>query len=360
MWPGLGQKVLSSSSTDLAADTAQTAPPPGTALISDRHTDLSASPTFCAASSLRQGRNVRTHSPDIAASIPLSNAPGTPPTSSTQSLRSSLSRVPSAVTPTRTPVSSKGSRRKRDPSSLDIPDRAGAPITSSVSTTRSKRRQLLREAVKRRSGIAAQPRGSLNPEPLVSEELDPSGHSYTGHQQVQVPHSPITPLFPPTTLIIGDSIIRNICFANATTCCYPGATVSVILDKLLYLLPELPPTIIRIIIHVGANEIRRRESELTKKDFLLLFDILKKCDKSIYISGLLPSINQRSERFSRALALHLWLQDMCIRNDFIFIDNFNLFWNRPSFFQSDGIHPNINGSRIFASNLQYVVQTTPK
>ncbi|CAJ1055531.1 uncharacterized protein LOC126383485 isoform X2 [Xyrichtys novacula] len=59
------------------------------------------------------------------------------------------------------------------------------------------------------------------------------------------------PLSPPTMLIIGDSITRYIRFFSAITHCFPGATVPVILDKLLNLLPSLPSLVTKIVLHVG-------------------------------------------------------------------------------------------------------------
>lgn len=91
--------------------------------------------------------------------------------------------------------------------------------------------------------------------------------------------------FPPTTLIVGDSIIRNAGFLNVATHCFPGATALVILDKLPGLLNSLPSS-----IHVGTNDTAHQHSELTKKDFLNLFYFLNKCGKCVFISGPLPTL----------------------------------------------------------------------
>ncbi len=58
----------------------------------------------------------------------------------------------------------------------------------------------------------------------------------------------------PTTLTIGDSITSNSRFINAITHRFPWATFPDILDKFLDLLPSLPTSIIRIVIHVGTND----------------------------------------------------------------------------------------------------------
>lgn len=242
--------------------------------------------------------------------------------------------------------------------SASPPPAASTGRTACHSTTRKKRHRMLHEAVIRRSGDlhraeAPRPRPpaqALQPGPLSSVPGPDSSHP---------PSSP-RPLFPPTTLIIGDSITRDIGFANATTHCLPGATVPAILDKLLDLLPSLPSSIIRIVLHVGTNDTSRRESELTKKDFNFLFNVLKDCRKSVFISGPIPTIGRGSDRFSRILSLHTWLQSACRSHSLDFIDNFNLFWDRPSLFKRDGVHPNKRGSRMLSSNIQHAVQSASR
>ena len=82
-------------------------------------------------------------------------------------------------------------------------------------------------------------------------------------------------LFLPTTLIVGDSIIRNTRFFNAATHFFPGATVPVITSKLPGLLRSLPSSIRRVIVHVGTYDTAREQSELIKKDFNNLFNFLR-------------------------------------------------------------------------------------
>ena len=50
--------------------------------------------------------------------------------------------------------------------------------------------------------------------------------------------SSLCPLFSPSTLIVGDSIIRDVHFFNTATHCFPGATAPVILGKLKELIPS--------------------------------------------------------------------------------------------------------------------------
>uniref|UniRef100_A0A3P9LB78 SGNH hydrolase-type esterase domain-containing protein n=1 Tax=Oryzias latipes TaxID=8090 RepID=A0A3P9LB78_ORYLA len=172
------------------------------------------------------------------------------------------------------------------------------------------------------------------------------------------PASP-PPLFAPSTAIIGDSIIRKVRFFNAVTHCFPGATVPDILEKLPDLLRSLPSTVKRLILHVGFNDTSYRQSETTKKVFIRLFNFLNSCPLTVFISGPLPSLSRGQGRFSRLLSLSTWLQSVASLNKFVFIDNFNLFWNRTSFYKNDGIHPSPLGSNVLAANIRHSVQTSP-
>ena len=111
----------------------------------------------------------------------------------------------------------------------------------------------------------------LAPHPKTGSPV-PVSESKKASSQQHVPSSPpactqsssLHPLYSPSTLIVGDSIIRNVCFFNAATHCLPGATAPVILGKLKELIPSLPSFFIRIIVHVGRNDTARQQSELTK------------------------------------------------------------------------------------------------
>ena len=251
---------------------------------------------------------------------------------------------------------------------------------SSRGTTSSARRKIKmsKEAVARRSGGLPRPgsaerssssRSDVAVLPQRSPVWTPHPQSATSTQGAEtdpVPSSrtsprPSTPrpLISPTTLIVGDSIIRDIRFFNATTHCFPGATVPDILDRLPGLLRSLPSSTKRVIVHVGTNDTARQQSELTKQDFNDLFKLLSRCGVTIFISGPIATLSRGSGRFSRLLSLHTWLQSACTAHNIGFIDNFNLFWNRSPLFKTDGVHPNRLGSRMLAANLQHAVQSSP-
>ena len=195
----------------------------------------------------------------------------------------------------------------------------------------------------------------LQPLSSSSSQVTSPPHSSYVNPQSDFPW----PLFPPTTLLVGDSIIRNVRFFNATTHGFPGATVHVMLDEIPGLLRSLPSSIERVIVHVGSNDTSCQQSELTKMDFNNLPKLFLACGKSFFISGPVPTLFRGVGRFSRILSLNVWLQSACRTDNVGFIENLNLFWNHSENFKSDGIHPNRLGSSRLTDNILHVVQNTP-
>ena len=272
--------------------------------------------------------------------------------------------LPSAVSADRAAVQSSVGQRTK---SLSLP----RPSTSSTSV--SSRRRIVKEAARRaiHSGGSCRPRPSdaadtpQTPPRALASHLPAAVHPVRVDRAANANFSPQLsssprPLFSPTTLIVGDSIIRNVRFFNATTHCLPGATVPVILNKLPELLHSSPSSITRVLVHVGCVDSSRQQSELIKNDFLALFRFLKDTGKGVFFSGPLPIHTHGAGRFSRLLSLNTWLQSTCRAFNFAFIDNFNLFWNRPSFYRADGVHPSSLGSRTLTANIQHAVQNAPR
>ncbi len=154
----------------------------------------------------------------------------------------------------------------------------------------------------------------------------------------------------PRTLIVGDSIIRNIRTRTATTCCFPQATVSDV-NKELRSIVMKHKTANRVIIHVGKNDIRIGQSELLKQDFSELFETLQRLEVQSFISGPLPA--RGTNMFSRLLGLNTWLQRTCSTKGVNFIDNFNIFWGHRQLFKLDGLHPNKLGARVLKDNFYF-------
>ncbi len=154
----------------------------------------------------------------------------------------------------------------------------------------------------------------------------------------------------PRTLIVGDSIIRNVSTRTAATCCFPQATVSDV-NKELRSIVMKHKTANRVIIHVGKNDIRKGQSEMLKQDFSELFETLQRLEVQSFISGPLPA--RGTNKFSRLLGLNTWLQRTCSTKGVNFIDNFNIFWGHRQPFKLDGLHPNKLCARVLKDNFYF-------
>ena len=228
------------------------------------------------------------------------------------------------------------------PQAAPCPSRSGyapAPEKSKLagSSQKNDRRKLLKVAVQRRSIVSA-PQVHCPPPTAVGGNPVPLT-------------APLTPCSP-STVIIGDSIVRRVKFANAIVHCFPGITTAKLLEKVPSILDSLPPSISRIVIHTGAND---QYSEIARRSFIRLFDLLRSSGKSIFISGPLPTMPYHGNvRLSRLQSLHYWLQSTCHShsNNITYISNFFLFWDRSSYYMSDGLHPSIVGAQMLSYNIK--------
>src|SRR4029434_3377684 len=74
--------------------------------------------------------------------------------------------------------------------------------------------------------------------------------------------------------------------------------------------------------------------------------------RRIVISGPLPTYRRGAERWSRLFNLHTWLRATCAYSDINFVNNFNLFWERPGLLKHDGLHPNRIGASLLSDNMR--------
>ena len=126
---------------------------------------------------------------------------------------------------------------------------------------------------------------------------------------------------------MGDSAlkdVRNMYSKNTKVLCFPKDMVCDMTDRVLSIV-EANPTVERIVLHTGANDIVKRQSESLKGDFNNLLNTVSSVKAEVFISGPLPPVRRGVERFSRLLALSTWLSAACQVHSVHFIDNFSFF-----------------------------------
>ncbi|XP_051736927.1 uncharacterized protein LOC127505425 isoform X3 [Ctenopharyngodon idella] len=163
-------------------------------------------------------------------------------------------------------------------------------------------------------------------------------------------------------VVIGDSIVRHV---HATTTkgkvrshCFPGARVLDVSAQVPAILNGAE-SIGAVVLHVGVNDTRLRQTEVLKQDFRSLIETVRATSPAtrIIVSGPLPTYRRGHERFSRLFALNEWLMSWCTEQKLLFINNWNLFWERPRLFRADGLHPSRIGADLLSENISKTLRT---
>ncbi len=156
-----------------------------------------------------------------------------------------------------------------------------------------------------------------------------------------------------SALVIGDSIVRNVKIETPATIvhCLPGARAPDILAN-LKVLANAKRKFSKIVIHAGANDVRLRQSEITKNNVKEVCALASTMSDTVICSGPLPAY-RGDEIHSRLSSLNGWMSKWCPQNNIGFIDNWTSFWGRPDLLKRDGVHPSWGGAAILSRNLAH-------
>jgi lysophospholipase L1-like esterase len=133
--------------------------------------------------------------------------------------------------------------------------------------------------------------------------------------------------------------------------CLPGARAPDIKAN-LKVLANANRKFSKIIIHVGTNDVRLRQSEITNINIKEVCELTSTMSRTVICSGPLP-VRRSDEIVSRLCSLNRWLSKWCPQNNIEFIDNWKHFWGKPDLLKRDGIHPSWDGAALLSSYMAH-------
>ncbi len=171
-------------------------------------------------------------------------------------------------------------------------------------------------------------------------------------------------------MIIGDSIVRHVRATLAEgkvhTHCFPGARVLDVSAQTPVILKD-DESIAAVAFTItiiccdsrGVNDTKLRQKETLKRDFRSLIETVRSTSAAtkIIVSGPLPTYRRGHERFSRLFDLNEWLLSWCKDQKLLFVNNWNLFWERPRLFRADGLHPSRVGAELLSDNISRILRS---
>ncbi len=167
--------------------------------------------------------------------------------------------------------------------------------------------------------------------------------------------------FVPLCEIVGDSIVRHVRATLAEgkvhTHCFLGARILNVSAQIPAVLKG-DESVGLVVLHAGVNDTKLWQTETLKKDFRSLIETRSTSPATtIIVSGPLPTYRRGHERFSRLFALNEWLLSWCKDQKLLFVNNWNLFWERPRVYRADGLHPSRVGAELLSDNISRTLRS---
>ncbi|KAK3534362.1 hypothetical protein QTP86_014281, partial [Hemibagrus guttatus] len=160
---------------------------------------------------------------------------------------------------------------------------------------------------------------------------------------------------PGRALVIRDSILRHVKLVRplgapaAQVRCIPGARAPDIAGSLMVLGKH---RFSKIVFHVGDNDIRLHQSEVTKSNIVEVCKLAKVMSDAVVCSGPIPM--QRGDvAYSRLWSLNCWMSRWCSENNVGFIDNWSSFEGKAGLLGRDGVHPTREGAALISCSIAH-------
>ncbi|KAK0136943.1 hypothetical protein N1851_026876 [Merluccius polli] len=153
----------------------------------------------------------------------------------------------------------------------------------------------------------------------------------------------------PQTLIVGDGAVnktKHFFSKNTKVLCFTNDMVSDISEKILEITAE-HLTVKSLVIHTGALDVVKQQSEVLKQDFNYLLNKWTSTNRSARRREIQQAVDakQMAQRYV-----------CCSIN---FIDNFNIFWERRHLFEADGFCLNKSGVQLLSYNIFDFLRQSP-
>ena len=224
------------------------------------------------------------------------------------------------------------------------------PHTSRTGSAQSARRRLVEDAAMRTRGmLRTRPPSSAESAPGSSALQQPGGSASAPGTASLLDQDP-------SVLVLGTSMVRHVRVTKAVTSCHPGAHVLDIRNSAPNLL-SLHPSVSKVVLHAGTNDLKLEQSEKLKQDFISLISSILANNKQCIVSGPFCPPRFGNMKYSRLRSLHIFLKKHCMDNKIPYVDNFLSFFHRPELFKKDRLHPNALGSKLLSDNIQLTLES---